>query len=350
MSTDLIANTANIATTVDPIFVVGAPRSGTTLVARILGRHPDILALAPAETNFFEDIWTRRENLGDLSDDTILADVTDRVYTLFSRYNLPEAQAYVDANLRREDLAEWTRRMGGGYDSLYRAFIDLMAEAAGKRFFCDDTPKHLFFVRTILDSFPTAKVIGCVRDPRDFLCSYKNLWKRSTEGDRIKQLYHPILTTLLWRSSANQLSEYIEEQYLQRVAVVRYESLVEDPAGEALRLCRLLDIDYDDNLVQVDSNNSSFGDSVGSGIFHTSVGRWKTQLDPEELWCAQTFAGKAAKTFGYDPAPAAFSWYRLAGIMASTPIHALRALYANRAKRGPLAQYIVRRVRLLMKG
>ena len=57
-----------------PIFVLGMPRSGTTLTAKILGRHQKIFALAPGETHYFHDVWSRRRELDDLQDDKNLSE------------------------------------------------------------------------------------------------------------------------------------------------------------------------------------------------------------------------------------------------------------------------------------
>ena len=54
-------------TNTSPIFVIGAPRSGTTLTANILGRHPNIFM--PGETHFFDDIYHRKSKLGNPSDE-----------------------------------------------------------------------------------------------------------------------------------------------------------------------------------------------------------------------------------------------------------------------------------------
>jgi hypothetical protein len=50
-----------------PIFIVGTPRSGTTLMARILGNHS--ILYRPGETHFMQDIYARRATIGDLETD-----------------------------------------------------------------------------------------------------------------------------------------------------------------------------------------------------------------------------------------------------------------------------------------
>ncbi len=103
-----------------PIFVVGAPRSGTTLVGKILGQHPKIHS--PGETHFFEDIWSRRQDLGQLKTEVELSVAVARVMTLFQRYNFPETQQFVDSCVTPAALLQQTLELGGGYGALYATF------------------------------------------------------------------------------------------------------------------------------------------------------------------------------------------------------------------------------------
>lgn len=332
-----------------PIFIVGAPRSGTTLTARILGRHPSIYAPAPGETNFFEDVWTRRNELGELQDRAEIAKAAERTLSLFGRFNLPEAQTVVDKSLDVESLTDKTTALGGGYAALYTAFTGSLAAAAGKPRFCDDTPKHLFYVPTILEMFPNAKIVACIRDPRDFLNSYKNLWLKSTEGERIRRLFHPVNTALLWKSSATQVRRYSTPSYANQVSILRYETLVEDPIGVIQGVCDFLNVNFQAELLQVQSHNSSFEDQPASGVFQTSVGRWKEQLSAEEIWCAQTLNAELCSDFGYELQSVSPSYPKLMSLFSSSPPALIRAMNANKHKRGPAAKYLYRRLQALVR-
>ncbi len=324
-----------------PIFVVGAPRSGTTLTATILGRHPLVFSIG--ETHFYEDVWSRRGELGELSEIEGLRRGAERLLTIFGRFNFPAAQQMVASSLTAADIVARATALGGGYAGLYAAFMGLLAEAAGKPRWCDDTPKHLFYLPAILAHFPAAKVIVCVRDPRDFLCSYKNYWRRSTESDRIKALYHPILTGLVWRSSANAMLAYQAQFGPERLLCLQYERLVAAPHAEIQCVCDFLGLAWTPAMLDVTAHNSSFADS-GAGIFTGSVGRWRTGLDPAEAWWAQRVAGRGLAAFGYQPEPirpAVGAWLR---IFSAAPFALARALWANRYKRGPLGVYLARRL------
>lgn len=326
-------------TTPRPIFIVGTPRAGTTLVSRILGRHPTLFS--PGETHYFEDIWARRETLGTLQTPTELTQASHRLMTVFGRFNQTN-QTLVDQTLTPDKLTTHALELGGGYDSLYTAFMSQLAQTANKTRFCDDTPKHLFYLDTIFRLYPQARVIGCVRDPRDFLCSYKNFWRKSGHSNRLKALYHPIVTALLWRSSANVMRQNAMEKYPGRMIWVQYEALVNKPHSEVKRLCQFADLPYTPSLLDVNTHNSSFDEGT-SGIFSSSVGRWQTCLDQDELWWAQRLTRANMETFGYLPHPAQPSLTGRLKIMLTTPLSLIRALQANASHRGPLLPYLWRR-------
>ena len=77
-----------------PIFIVGTPRSGTTLTSKILGRHTHIFM--PGETHFFEDIYSRKTTDGTNFNKEDRNNIIERLLTLYSRFNEPGDQKRVD--------------------------------------------------------------------------------------------------------------------------------------------------------------------------------------------------------------------------------------------------------------
>lgn len=340
------SNLATVALSHSPMFVVGAPRSGTTLVAKIMDRHPDVASLG--ESHFFEDIWARRVALGDLSTEEELKRAAERALTLFGRFEFPKTQHLVEETFTKESLVDDAKMHGGGYAGLYYALMAGLANALIKKRFCDDTPKHLFYLNTLLDLFPEARVIACVRDPRDFLGSYKNYWKRMTcesEVTRMRSLYNPVLTSLLWRSSANSITRWRHDP---RVRVLRYEDLVTSPDAMIGSVCNFLGLEYSADLLQVESHNSSYEQQTSSGIYATSVGRWRSALTPEELWCVQTLNRGPMSNFDYAIHRTSPSIPRLARILLSTPADFVRAVRVNTDRRGPVLEYVRRRAVALL--
>lgn len=169
-----------------PIFVIGTPRSGTTLMARVLNRHSCIFM--PGETHFFPDIYAQRDELGDLPSSDAVSQVWDKLVSLYRRYNEPNDQARIDAILENVDLRESLRSSLKSYREILTRFMEVQAEQEGKARWGNNTPKDLFYVEDILDFYPDVQFIVCVRDIRDFLKSYQKKWKITddSESGRLK--------------------------------------------------------------------------------------------------------------------------------------------------------------------
>ena len=143
-----------------PVFILGAPRSGTTLLRLMLDRHPMISV--PDETEFFHFVYARRWGFGRLEDvrnrarlvDAYLA--TERIRRL--NLDVPE--------LRRTLMAEAT-----SYPSFLLALLRFCAASRGKQIAGEKTASHAVEVAKLVEWFPGCRIIHLVRDPRDTAAS-----------------------------------------------------------------------------------------------------------------------------------------------------------------------------------
>ena len=185
-------------TSQDYFFLVGCPRSGTTLLSVLLDRHTRLCV--PPETAFFDEIgrrlWRRSNALA---------------LTLLKEWRrLPELQMEPEEVLRRIS-ARRPRRA-----ELLAAILDLYAERQGKARCGEKTPRHLLHVPTILKSFPKAQIVCVLRDGRDVALSLNAMpWHKG--GLRT--------AARLWRKNA-RLMDAFAHRYADRFRVVRYEDLV----------------------------------------------------------------------------------------------------------------------------
>jgi hypothetical protein len=208
----------------------------------------------------------------------------------------------------------------------------------------NNVPKDLFHIPEILSFYPEAKVIVCIRDVRDFLLSYKNRWRTTGEENaaRIRQLYHPVLTSFLWRASAKQAERLSSIVPARNLMMVRYEDLVQDPLVTAEKLCSFVEEKFEPDMLSVREGNSSF-QTQQQGIYSSSVGRWRRLLTNEEIYIAQTIAGDHLARFGYTTGELKTDLIKIAYLYGTLPLGLLRALHANRAHGEPLLPYIARR-------
>jgi hypothetical protein len=311
-------------------------------MARILGQHSRLFM--PGETHFFDDIYARRKELGDPQDAGARHRILDRLSTLYARYNEPEDQERLQRLFADASVIEELRTACRTYRDVLSAFMELQARAAGKVRWGNNVPKDLFHLKEILAFYPDAKILLCIRDIRDFLLSYQNKWRVTSQDQvqRLQQLYHPIVTALLWKASVQQMARASALIPPTNLMCVRYETLVEHPPETVRQICAFVGEEFEADMLAVDTHNSSF-DVQSRGIFASAVGRWRTQLPPEEVYVAQKLAGKELAQLGYTVEKVTAHPGKLARLVLTLPYALWRALAANTAMRGPLIPYLLRR-------
>ena len=299
----------------------------------------------PGETHFFDDIYARRQELGDPGEARAAAAIATRLSTLYERYNEPADQQRIRELGGEEALRQMLGTSCRSYGDVLSRFMQFqMRRDATQARWGNNVPKDIFHVSDILTFYPEAKFIICVRDIRDFLYSYQYQWRKSSpeHAERIKQLYHPILTSLLWKAAAKQIRVAQALAPRDHLMIMRYEDLTWQPEATVRALCRFLDEPYEEEMLQVETHNSSFGVQE-TGIYATSNERWKTHLSPEHIYIAERIAQPALEQLGYTVANARPNPLKVLGVLASFPYALCRALHVNRHVRGPLLPYLQRR-------
>lgn len=187
----------------NPVFVVGAARSGTTLLSVLLGRHSR-LAITP-ETGFYRELapWLR------------LAPLVG-VEPLLRRWRrLPELGLTAGQVSAR---CGSTPRAG----ALLDAILDLYAEARRKPRCGEKTPLHLRYVPQILRDFPEARILCIYRDGRDAALS---LHAMPWGPRRLETAAHA------WLKAVGMMQE-AATAYPAHFRAIRYESLLADPRAQ----------------------------------------------------------------------------------------------------------------------
>lgn len=151
-----------------PIFVVGCPRSGTTLLQLMLHAHPRIAI--PPETRHLLPAYHRRAAFGDLRDPANRARVAEFI-TSGRRYcdlKVPRAQLI-------STIVDGPPTIGS---ALGLVFVEY-ARRFGKPRWGDKRPLYLHHVPTLLRLFPDAQIVHIIRDARACVASLKRMpWWR----------------------------------------------------------------------------------------------------------------------------------------------------------------------------
>jgi hypothetical protein len=208
--------------------IVGAPRSGTTLLRFMLDAHPDVAI--PPETGFL----TLGHSLEGRADH-----VREQFFNAVTNFP-PDAPAWNDFGVSRHrfwSLLQATTpfSIAQGYRAFYRAY----AERFNKPRWGDKTPMHCLHLTTIQEVLPEAYFIHVIRDGRDVALSLRQTW--FSPGSTIETLaQHWITCVTAARQQSARCDHYLE---------LRFEDLVQDSNAVLARVCRFINLPYSPEML-----------------------------------------------------------------------------------------------------
>jgi hypothetical protein len=279
------------------LFIVGCPRSGTTLVRRIVDAHAEIAVTR--ETHWVVEWFRRcaqRTREGFVTPELLSGLLKER---RFSRL-------VVDAR-ELEDLLE--RDEPVSYARFVTAVFDLYGRSRGKPIVGDKTPKYVRHLPTLRALWPDVRIVHVVRDGRD-VCLSANGWTRhlvSLERRFPTWRSDPVTTAALWwewhaRAGREDGTASRPELYYE----LRYESLVADVEAECANLCAFLGVPYDDAMVRFHEGRTKADpglDAKHAWLPATPGLRdWRTQMPAADVVRFEAAAGKLLEELGYDRA------------------------------------------------
>lgn len=330
------------------IFVVGNSRSGTTMLARILGKSARIHTLS--EVHFIEQMVSGEEFRS--SEELAPQQASALVGELLSAAKL----GYF-AQRKPEQFAEDAARIVTKLESrtrarLFRATLNELAAEAGKSMVCEQTPRNVFYISDILDAFETAVVVNIVRDPRDVLLSQKHKWKRRRMGGPIPTRealrswmnYHPLTMSKLWSAA---VSAGLRHSKTPRVLTIRFEDLLAEPRKVLDSVCAHVGVTFEDAMLDVEQiGSSSRGDQTDvRGVDASRIEAWrKGDLTGAEIFICERENAELMKSLGYEPSGAMANPIAIGGQYVLLPFKLVGALALNLSRVRSLASWAQQRL------
>ncbi|MBP6016451.1 MAG: sulfotransferase [Candidatus Promineofilum sp.] len=299
-----------------PIFIVGYMHSGTTLLRKVIGRHPDVFSIR-AETMFFDQLaHTLPHRFPRLQDDAILEEYVRFLIkkTAFDWPPLTAAEADLEAKQFQPDEEQIRRiiieaKANRDYQTIFSLVFESIAAAAGKSHWIEKTPSHIFYVDEIVKALPDVRIIELVRDPRDVLAS-KKVRKHSDWSERYGHAvgarmqttkgYDPLRDSLGWRAAV-RAGATAAARYPDALFRLRYEDLASDPERVVRRLCEFLSLTFDPVMLDVGWSNTTVQSGIdrATGIDRSAVGKWQSKLSPDVVSLCQMLNGREMADLGY---------------------------------------------------
>lgn len=272
---------------ISPIFIVGCPRSGTTLLRDLLRSHPHLTF--PEESHFIPSLY---RGYGDPRDES-------------------EARELAEAILRIPWVRAWGLSLDPSSfagDRSYARIVARVYEAwalkENKPRWGDKTPVYVLHIPLLLEIFPAAKILHIYRDGRDVALSLLRVrfgprnvftaaesWKRMVSAGR--------------RAGATLPRESYRE--------VRYETLLGAPRETMREVCTFIDEPFTDAVLQPSplAGWHRYAPLLGRArprkprpaeIIAGNAEKWKTTMSPSQRTIFESVAGDLLQTLGYETA------------------------------------------------
>jgi tetratricopeptide (TPR) repeat protein len=220
-----------------PIFIVGLPRSGTTLTERIVSSHSQVES---ADESFFMQLQIRR------------------VSGIHSKVDMSPA---IIETAAKKDI----RLIARGY----LAAVDY--RLSDRPIFIDKLPENFLYLGFIAKAFPDARIIHLKRNPMDscFAMYKQSFFKFAYELESLGKYY----------VAYDRLRHHWEKVLKDRLIEVEYESLVADQENQIRSLLDKLDLDFEQACLDFDQNEAPSATAssvqVREKVHTRSVGKWE---------------------------------------------------------------------------
>src|SRR5581483_2106316 len=286
-------------------FVVGAPRSGTTLLRLMLDAHAELAI--PPETYFIVAAakrWRAARRPGRSREQMV------EVYldTVTGHKRWPDF--HLDAEAYREYVRAAQPR---NLSECVRTFYSMYAERAGKPRWGDKTPFYVRKMDIVHSVLPEARFVHLIRDGRAVARSIMDLWFGPNTIEEAAEFWVARIDEA--RRKAAGLDHYIE---------VRYEDIVRDPEPQLRRICEFAELDFDpgmltyyekvpervaveappeevapDGRVVATEERLKIMENVARPPDPALIDRWRTELPLADQRKFEAIAGERLRELGY---------------------------------------------------
>lgn len=254
---------------VQPFFVFGSGRNGSTMLNRMLNQHSELFL--PSEQYFLGNSIIKYKLYNFL--------IWRDLIKIIAGELLPSTESTtwsIDLDKMMKPLmALENRSLQSVIELIFRSYG---AQTKEFSIWGDTTPLNTYYLPEILSVYPKAKYIFLIRDGRDVVASYK------TAGEEyLGRLANPDQAAEHWMHSIAKYKWAKKKISPANLYLLRYEQLVASPMEELKKLCDFLGISFEPGMLDFHENKSIAAmyqepqhANIRRPVSESSVGKWKS--------------------------------------------------------------------------
>ncbi|KXK25835.1 MAG: Sulfotransferase domain protein [candidate division WS6 bacterium OLB20] len=298
-----------------PVFIIGAERSGTTLLRLMLNAHPDLAI--PPESLFVDELYRTFSGK-----DLTRQDIPVIVDAMFADLKFP------DWGLDRAEVTEALGQLSTlDLSSVAAVPYRLYAKRNKAKFWGDKNPYYSLRTDMLRELFPDALFVHLKRDGRDNVISLLEVnWDFGPKSVAD--------ATIRWRDyivAAHNAAQEHPDSFIE----LSYEDLVSQPEAEIKRICKFLGLGFDPAMLEFHKENEGgklipdsqkrFQESTFKPVNTSRLGRGLSKMSASDVFTFQALSVDTLLANGYEfldpvtrkPADAAanYAQYRTAGLV-----------------------------------
>lgn len=280
-----------------PFFIVGAGRSGTTLLRLILAGHPRIHI--PPETWFIKDLVKELPLEAPLTQNQVVR----AVEIITTDYRWPDME--IDADELRAAVALLkSPKLVDLINLVYREQVERYAKPR----FGDKTPCYIGILRELSILYPGCKFIHLIRDGRDVAISTMDM-SRIRYYDR---------SDFEWSSAMHYRREYLKSNLAKHILEVRYENLILEPEATIRQICDFLGEEFHSVMLEwrnrvdlVPAREQRIHTKLARPLSSDAIGVWQHRLSGWECLAIEACLQRDLRWLGYRLRFSGSAWYPL---------------------------------------
>jgi hypothetical protein len=268
-------------------FILGCPRSGTTMLQQALNRHSGIVV--PPETKYFSAFLGHPR-----------------------KYQLRRLQRINEDLHINVSPPEHTIRAPLQARGFFNRIADAYLTRLGRHnitFFGEKTPQHSGYVPQIRRVFPDAKFLWIYRDGRDVALSMRKVeWMNRNIA----------VNFLVWLFHYHRQMHIAKDKALD-ILFIKYEDLVSQPRQELSRVTDFLRVPFEPQVAWGNGNREgileweyAWKSQALKPITTERIGNWQKELSDQEITLLEWLGGRALKNLGYEVTARPSLWSNLA--------------------------------------